>query len=84
MAIVRYAQKSTRLERIGDKTYADLAAHFSTPQIMDICMTGGLSNMANRFHSTFQTDVDASTLEAVKAGNATVGVCPIPISEQMG
>ena len=29
-AIIRYAQKSTRLERIDDKTYGDLAAHFST------------------------------------------------------
>ena len=29
-AVVRYAQKSTRLERIDDKTYGDLAAHFST------------------------------------------------------
>lgn len=78
-AIVRYAQKSTRLERIDNKTYGDLAAHFSTQQIMDICLTVGLSNMVNRFHGTFQTDVDAATLEAVEAGDAIAGVCAIPI-----
>lgn len=83
-AIVRYAQKSTRLERIDDKTYADLAAHFSTRQIMDICLTVGLSNMVNRFHATFQTDVDASTLEAVEAGDAIAGVCAIPIPKPPG
>ncbi len=78
-AIVRYAQKSTRLQPIDDKTYGDLAAHFSTQQIMDICLTVGLSNMVNRFHATFQTDVDEATLAAVEAGDAIAGVCAIPI-----
>jgi alkylhydroperoxidase family enzyme len=78
-AIVRYAQKSTRLEPIDDKTYGDLAAHFSTQQIMDICLTVGLSNMVNRFHATFRTDVDEATLAAVEAGDAIAGVCAIPI-----
>jgi alkylhydroperoxidase family enzyme len=77
-AVVRYAQKSTRLERIDDKTYGDLAAHFSTQQIMDICLTVGLSNVVNRFHATFQTDVDQATLDEVEAGDAIAGVCTIP------
>jgi alkylhydroperoxidase family enzyme len=77
-AIVRYAQKSTRLEPIDDATYAALAAHFSVPQIMDITLTVGLSNMVNRFHATFRTDVDAATIEAVEAGDAIAGVCAIP------
>jgi alkylhydroperoxidase family enzyme len=77
-AVVRYAQKSTRLERIDDKTYGDLAAHFSTQQIMDICLTVGLSNVVNRFHATFQTDVDQATLDEVEAGDAIAGVCAIP------
>ena len=76
-AVVRYAQKSTRLERIDDKTYGDLSAHFATQQIMDICLTVGLSNVVNRFHATFQTDVDRSTLEAVEAGDAIAGACAI-------
>lgn len=78
-AIIRYAQKSTRLERIDDATYAALAEHFSVPQIMDICLTVGLSNMVNRFHATFLTDVDAATLAEVEAGDAIAGVCAIPI-----
>ncbi len=83
-AIIRYAQKSTRLERIDDKTYGDLAKHFSTPQIMDICLTVGLSNLVNRFHATFQTDIDEATLEAVEAGDAIAGVCAIPIPKPPG
>jgi alkylhydroperoxidase family enzyme len=81
-AIVRYAQKSTRLEPIDDATYAALAAHFSTQQIMDICLTVGLSNMVNRFHATFQTDLDAATIEAAEAGDAIAGSCPIPRPKQ--
>ena len=74
-AIIRYAQKSTRLEAIDDATYGALAAHFTQQQIIDICLTVGLSNMVNRFHATFQTDVDDSTLADVEAGNT--GSCPI-------
>ena len=78
-AIIRYAQKSTRLEPIDDTTYGDLRAHFSTQQIMDICLTVGLSNLVNRFHATFQTDLDESTIAAVEAGDAIAGVCAIPM-----
>lgn len=78
-AIIRYAQKSTRLERIDDASYTALADHFSVPQIMDICLTVGLSNMVNRFHATFLTDVDAATLAEVEAGDAIAGVCAIPM-----
>ncbi len=81
-AVVRYAQKSTWLKPIDDGTYGDLAAHFSKEQIIDLCLIIGISNMINRFHATFQTDVDASTLAEVEAGNATPGVCPIPLPGQ--
>jgi alkylhydroperoxidase family enzyme len=77
-AIIRYAQKSTRLKPIDNETYSALSAHFSTQQIMDICLTVGLSNMVNRFHATFQTDVDEATIAAVEAGDAIAGACPIP------
>ena len=83
-AVVRYAQKSTRLEPIDDATYGALAAHFSTQQIMDICMTVGLSNLVNRFHATFQTDLDETTVQAVEAGNAVPGVCPLPAPKRPG
>ena len=83
-AIIRYAQKSTRSEPIDDATYGDLTRHFSTQQIMDICLTVGLSNMVNRFHATFQTDVDEATIAAVEAGDAIAGVCAIPIPKPPG
>jgi alkylhydroperoxidase family enzyme len=83
-AIVRYAQKSTRLEPIDDRTYGDLARHFSTQQIMDICLTVGLSNLVNRFHATFQTEVDETTIAAVEAGDAIAGVCAIPMPKPPG
>ena len=77
-AIIRYAQKSTRLAPIDDAIYSALAEYFSVPQIMDLCLTVGLSNMVNRFHATFLTDVDAATLAEVEAGDAVAGVCAIP------
>jgi hypothetical protein len=55
-----------------------LARHFSTEQIMDICLTVGLSNMVNRFHATFLTDVDEETIAEVEAGDRAAGSCPIP------
>ena len=77
-AVIRYARKSTRMEAIDDATYGALAAHFSTRQIMDICMTVGLSNIVNRFHATFRTDLDAATTAEVEAGDRIAGSCPIP------
>lgn len=76
-AIIRYAQKSTRLEPIDDDTYGALARHFSREQIIDICLTVGVSNMVNRFHATFQTDLDESTTAEAEAGDRIAGACPI-------
>ena len=64
-AIVRYAQRSTRMDVIDDRTYGDLTAHFAPEQIIEICFTVGLSNMINRFHATFLTEVDPQTQEAL-------------------
>jgi alkylhydroperoxidase family enzyme len=83
-AIIRYAQKSTRLAPIDDATYGDLERNFSKEQIIDICLTVGLSNMINRFHATFLTDVDESTLAEVEAGNPQSGVCPIRLPPTPG
>ena len=71
-AIVRYAQRSTRLDPIDDDTYDELARHFDRRQLMDICFTVGLSNMVNRFHATFLTDIDPWMPQAV--GDS----CPLP------
>lgn len=77
-AIVRYAQRATREIVIDDETYATLAQHYSTRQVIDICLTVGLSNMVNRFHATFQTNLDAETLAAVEAGDAAAEACALP------
>ena len=77
-AIVRYAQRSTREIVVGDETYAALAEHFGPQQLIEICLTVGLSNMVNRFHATFHTDLDAATIAAVEAGDAAAGACALP------
>lgn len=77
-AVVCYTRAMTRMEPITDALYGALAACFSTVQIMDICMTAGLSNMVNRFHATFQTDVEAETTAEAEAGDRIAGTCPIP------
>jgi hypothetical protein len=71
-AIVRYARLSTRLQPITDEFYAELLKHFTERQLIEICFTVGMSNMINRFHATFHTDVDSSTEKLLGA------VCPIP------
>ena len=57
-AIVRYAQRSTRMDVIDDRTYGDLAEDFAPEQIVELCFTVGLSNLINRCHATFLTEVD--------------------------
>ena len=76
-AIVEYAQRSTRLDPITDELYARLSQHFTTHQLIEICFTVGLSNVINRFHATFLTDVDPETGEVV--GPA----CPVPMPEEL-
>lgn len=77
-AIVRYAQRSTRGIVIDDQTYGGLAEHYSVQQIMEIWLAVSLSNMVNRFHATFLTDLDEATIAAAEAGDAAAGACPIP------
>lgn len=71
-AIVAYAQASTRMEPITDELYASLLEHLSERQIIELCFTVGMSNMINRFHATFHTDVDDDTEAMLGA------VCPVP------
>jgi alkylhydroperoxidase family enzyme len=76
-AIVEYAQRSTRMEPITDELFERLSRHFSRAQVIEICFTVGLSNLINRFHATFLTDVDPETGEAV--GPA----CPLPMPSEL-
>jgi alkylhydroperoxidase family enzyme len=60
-AIIEYSHHATRLEPIDDELYGRLQEHFSQDQIMEICMLTGLSNLVNRYHLTFHTDLDDET-----------------------
>ncbi len=77
-AIVRYSQRSTRMDVIDDATYGALLEHFTERQIIEICFTVGLSNMINRFHATFLTDLDPTTQEAVASS------CPLAFPDAPG
>jgi alkylhydroperoxidase family enzyme len=74
-AIVRYSQRSTAMAPIDDATYGALAAHFSDQEIIEICFTVGLSNVVNRFHATFRTDLDEWVDDAMGAS------CPLAYPE---
>lgn len=70
---IRYARRSTRMEPIDDALYAELELHFPTAQIIELCFTVGLSNVVNRFHATFHTDLDAETSAELRTGS------PLPL-----
>jgi alkylhydroperoxidase family enzyme len=69
--LVRYARQSTLRIVIDDALYGD----YTQEQIMDICLIVGLSNVVNRFHATFKTDVDPSTLATI----LEPGASPVPL-----
>jgi hypothetical protein len=72
-AIVRYAQASTQMKPITDQIYGGLARHFDTQQIMELWAAVSMSNDTNRFHATFHTDLEETTLDAIGAS------CPLPL-----
>ena len=65
-AIVRYARQATAMAPIDDDLYADLRRHLSEQQVIELCFTVGVSNIINRFHATFHTPVDETTLEELR------------------
>jgi alkylhydroperoxidase family enzyme len=72
--VLRYAEQLTRENRVDDALYAELAASFADPELVDLALTVGLSALVNRMHATFRTDLDASTQDAV----GTAAVCLLP------
>jgi alkylhydroperoxidase family enzyme len=73
--VVRYAQASTRMSPIDDDLYAALSAHFEPSQIVELCFVVGFSNMVNRFHATFHTQVDDATMAEL------ADACPLPLPD---
>ena len=61
------------MEPIDDDLYAELERHYPTAQIMELCFTVGLSNIVNRFHATFHTDLDDDTAAEFRIGS------PLPL-----
>jgi hypothetical protein len=76
-AIVEYAQRSTKLEPITDALFGRLSAHLDQRQLIELCFTVGLSNLINRFHATFLTDVDPATGEVLGPS------CPMPMPDEL-
>jgi len=56
--------------------YGDLRRQFSDEEIIDLCFVIGLSNLVNRFHATFLTDLDDRTTQALG------GSCPLSVPPQ--
>ena len=77
-AIVRYARTSTLTLTVDRDTYEALARSFTIRQILQIWGVVASANAVNRFHATFHTDLDESTLAAVEAGDRAAGSCPLP------
>lgn len=77
-AIVRYAQASARNDVITDDLYRDLAQHFPTETLIQICFVVGLAGLTNRFHRTFLTEVDPETQTTLAVS------CPLAIPQPPG
>ncbi len=77
LAIVEYAQRSTRMERIDDDLFGRLSEHLTQHQLIELCFTVGLSNVINRFHATFLTEVDPATQDVVSPA------CPLPMADEL-
>ncbi|MFT4583286.1 MAG: 4-carboxymuconolactone decarboxylase [Gammaproteobacteria bacterium] len=71
--VLRYSEILTRENKVSEALYAELEKAFPREELVELAMTIGLAAMVNRVHSTFSTDVDSSTLDAVADGPA----CPI-------
>ena len=72
---MRYSRTITLTSQpVSDELYGDLASHFDPAELLSIAFLTGVSNLVNRLHATFLTDVDASTLEELGSRS-----CPIPL-----
>ena len=71
--VLRYSDILTRENRCDDALYAELAKRFPQIELLELSFTVGLSNLVNRVHATFRTDLDDSTRAQV--GDAPM--CPI-------
>ena len=71
--VLRYADVLTGENRVDATLYAALEKRFPKIELLELSFTVGLSNLVNRLHATFRTDLDDST--RAKVGDAPM--CPI-------
>ncbi|MDQ3384624.1 MAG: hypothetical protein M3503_01225 [Actinomycetota bacterium] len=76
-AVVEYAQRSTQMQPITGELFGRLQQHLDQRQLIELCFTVGLSNVINRFHATFLTEVDPATQEVLAPS------CPMPMAEEL-
>ncbi len=69
--VLEYMEEWKLRRRVPDELYARLSEHFTTRQIIDLCFTGGVADLINRFHATFLTDLDEVTLADEEAVRGT-------------
>lgn len=69
--VLEYVEETRLRHRVTDELYERLTRHFSTRQLIDLCFAAGISDLINRFHATFLTDVDDATLADAAAVEGT-------------
>jgi alkylhydroperoxidase family enzyme len=74
--VVTYSRRLTTGVPIDDDLYAELRRHFTLQELMELCLTIGISNVVNRFHATFHTPLDDQTREQVTPHS------PLPLPEE--
>jgi hypothetical protein len=76
-AVVEYARRSTHMKPITDELFGRLQQHLDQRQLIELCFTVGLSNVINRFHATFLTEVDAATNDVLAPS------CRLPMAYEL-
>jgi alkylhydroperoxidase family enzyme len=56
--VLEYADFMYRSVKLSDELYARLRGEFSEKEIVELAVTVGLGHLINRFHGTFQTELD--------------------------
>ena len=74
--VVTYSRRLTTGVPIDDELYDELRGYFTLQQLMELCLTIGISNVVNRFHATFHTPLDDRTRDQVAADP------PLPLPEE--
>jgi len=56
--ILEYAEVMAHNGQVSDDLYGRLREHLSERQLIELMMMVGMSHIVNRFHATFQTELE--------------------------